>query len=367
MTYIKQIELENFKSFAGHTKFDFTKGFNAIAGANGSGKSNIIDATMFVLGGTSKKEMRSELLTDLIFNGGKNGKPAEFAKVTVVMDNSDKSFSNFEDKEISISRKVDRNGKSVYRVNGRASTREEILNILSIVKVKQDSFNIVPQGKILEVIGYSAEDRLRIINDISGISVFEDKKSKAMNEMKKVESNISKIDTILNEKKKLMEQLEKERTKAIEFKELKGRQENLLAKQILIRRNSIAGDLEVIQGKIGSIDGDNKKLSEELGELNLKITSNRKEIDRINTHICEFFADFCRCELLHFAAQHSAALVIVVHLPYLFGVGFEHHIGVEGEIYVGVCTVFALLFHRVPSAGECIFHKFPPDSLIIVA
>lgn len=283
MTYIKQIELENFKSFAGHTKFDFTKGFNAIAGANGSGKSNIIDATMFVLGGTSKKEMRSELLTDLIFNGGKNGKPAEFAKVTVVMDNSDKSFSNFDDKEISISRKVDRNGKSVYRVNGRASTREEILNILSIVKVKQDSFNIVPQGKILEVIGYSAEDRLRIINDISGISVFEDKKSKAMNEMKKVESNISKIDTILNEKKKLMEQLEKERTKAIEFKELKGRQENLLAKQILIRRNSIAGDLEVIQGKIGSIDGDNKKLSEELGELNLKITSNRKEIDRINT------------------------------------------------------------------------------------
>ncbi len=283
MTYVKQIELENFKSFAGHIKFDFTRGFNAIAGANGSGKSNIIDAMMFVLGGTSKREMRSELLTDLIFNGGKNGRASDYAKVTVLMDNSDKSFPGFDDREISLSRKVDKNGKSVYRVNGKASTREEIVNVLSLVKVRQDSFNIVPQGKILEVIGYSSEDRLRIINDISGISIFEDKKSKAMTEMRKVEGNISKIETILNEKKKLMEQLEKERKKAIEFKELKERQETLLAKQILIRKNAVEGELSGVRSKIGSIDGDNRKIAEELGEIDSKITSDRSEIDRINT------------------------------------------------------------------------------------
>ena len=202
MTYIKQIELENFKSFAGHIKFDFVNGFNAIAGANGSGKSNIIDSLLFVFGGSSKKEMRSDVLTDLIFNGGKNGRPAEHAKVNVILDNSNKDFKNIEDNEVSISRKVDKNGKSVYRISGKASTREEVLNTLAMVKFRQDGFNIIPQNRILEVIGSTSEDRLNLINDISGISIFEDKKSKAMNEMKKVEDNISKIETILNEKKK---------------------------------------------------------------------------------------------------------------------------------------------------------------------
>jgi Chromosome segregation ATPases len=186
MTYIKQVELDNFKSFAGHVKFDFVNGFNAIAGANGSGKSNIIDALLFVFGGSSKKEMRSDLLTDLIFNGGKNGRQAEHAKVNVILDNSKKEFHGIEENEVSISRKVDKNGKSIYRINGKASTREEVLNILALVKFRQDGFNIIPQGRILEVVGASNEDRLSLINDISGISVFEDKKSKAMNEMKVV-------------------------------------------------------------------------------------------------------------------------------------------------------------------------------------
>ncbi len=114
MTYIKEVELDNFKSFAGHTKFSFIKGFNIIAGANGSGKSNIIDAMMFVLGASSKKEMRSEVLTDLIFNGGKAQKPAEFAKVNIILDNSDKTFSAYEENEISISRKIDSGGEKRF-------------------------------------------------------------------------------------------------------------------------------------------------------------------------------------------------------------------------------------------------------------
>ena len=283
MTYIKQVELDNFKSFAGHVKFDFVNGFNAIAGANGSGKSNIIDALLFVFGGSSKKEMRSDLLTDLIFNGGKNGRQAEHAKVNVILDNSNKEFHGIEENEVSISRKVDKNGKSIYRINGKASTREEVLNVLALVKFRQDGFNIIPQGRILEVVGASNEDRLSLINDISGISVFEDKKSKAMNEMKKVEDNISKIETVLNEKQKLMSQLEKEKTRAVEFQELKNKYASLLSKQSIIKRDAVDSELKAILEKLKETEKGNEQLSAELSKLNEKVKEINEEVDAINT------------------------------------------------------------------------------------
>ena len=283
MTYIKQVELDNFKSFAGHIKFDFINGFNAIAGANGSGKSNIIDALLFVFGGSSKKEMRSDVLTDLIFNGGKNGRQAEHAKVNVILDNSKNEFKGTAEKEISISRKVDKNGKSVYRINGKASTREEVLNLLALVKFRQDGFNIIPQGRILEIIGSTNEDRMNLINDISGISIFEDKKSKAMNEMKKVEDNISKIETILNEKQKLMAQLDKEKNRAVEFQELKTRQAGLLSKQAMIKREASQKELQAITGKLKEIEKGNEALAAEIEAINEKTKKINGEIDLINT------------------------------------------------------------------------------------
>ncbi|MGC8533087.1 MAG: AAA family ATPase [Candidatus Parvarchaeum sp.] len=283
MTYIKEVELDNFKSFAGHVKFDFVNGFNAIAGANGSGKSNIIDALLFVFGGSSKKEMRSDLLTDLIFNGGKNGRQAEHAKVNVILDNSKKEFRGIEESEVSISRKVDKNGKSIYRINGKASTREEVLNVLALVKFRQDGFNIIPQGRILEVVGTSNEDRLSLINDISGISVFEDKKSKAMNEMKKVEDNISKIETVLNEKRKLMAQLEKEKSRAVEFQELKSRYATLLSKQSMIKRDAADSELQEILGKLKEAEKGNEELSAKISELNDKVKKINEEVEAINT------------------------------------------------------------------------------------
>ncbi len=283
MTYIKTIELDNFKSFSGHVKLDFVNGFNIVAGANGSGKSNIIDALMFVFGGASKKEMRSDLLTDLIFNGGKLRSPAESAKVTLTLDNSDGGLKGYEEKEVSISRKIDKSGKSVFRINGKASTREEILNLLSVIKVKQDSFNIIPQGRINDIINASNEERLSLVNEISGISVFEDKKSKAMLEMKKVEDNISKIETVLNEKKKLMEKLQKEKEKASEFADLKARQFNLLAKQSFIKRKAAWESLEKVVNQIKEVESKNQEATRINEEINVKIRGITAEINRINT------------------------------------------------------------------------------------
>jgi chromosome segregation protein len=275
MTYIKQLELENFKSFAGRTKFSFVKGFNAIAGANGSGKSNVIDAFLFVFGGLSKKEMRSEVLTDLIFNGGKAQKPADSAKVSVVFDNSDHSFAKIAETEMEISRRVDQNGKSMFRVNGSATTREEVLNLLSDVKVRQESFNVIPQGKINDIIGSTSEERLGIINDISGISVFEEKKKKALSELEKVEGNISKIETIQREKKRHMNELEEEKKKAEEFKKLKTERYTVFMHHLVARKKIASEAFNKVNDQV-------KEAEEKNGSLSLERDTLTKTAERMN-------------------------------------------------------------------------------------
>ncbi len=282
-TYIKQIEFDNFKSFSGRIKLDFIKGFNMIVGPNGSGKSNVIDALMFVLGASSKKEMRSEVLSDLIFNGGKSGKAADSTKVTVVFDNSAHEFQNVEEKELAISRKVDKNGHSAFRINGKNSTREEILNVLAVIKVRQDSFNIIPQGKIAQIAGSSPQERLAIINDISGISIFEDKKAKAMGELKKAETNISQVAAVQAEKKRTMDKLENERKEALEFKELVKMRDTLTAKQAMIKKTSAQIDLEKIRANFDKATGEIAQKTQERDELYKKIEDNRRDINDINT------------------------------------------------------------------------------------
>ena len=282
MTYIKSIELENFKSFAGRTKFDFIKGFNIIAGANGSGKSNIVDALLFVFGESSKKEMRSELLSDLIFNGGKHLKEAEFAKATVTLDNSNNEFKGYEEKEISISRKIDRSGKSVFRINGKASTREEIVNLLSQIKMNSNNFNIVPQGKILSIATVPPEEKLSIIKSLAGIDVFEEKRDKAMSELKKVEENISTIQTVQNEKKKLLDELESEKKKADEYKQLSEKVRILSVKSLLLKKKKLSDNYDSIQKELSSLQEEKERIKKEMDDGTQRLLRLREEIQRIN-------------------------------------------------------------------------------------
>ena len=119
-TTINKITLQGFKSFNKRISVPLMPGFNVIAGPNGSGKSNIVDAVTFVTGRSSAKSLRADRLHELIFHGGGQRTPSEYASVTLFLDNKGKTFP-FPDEEISIARKVNRNGVSVYRVNGRTT------------------------------------------------------------------------------------------------------------------------------------------------------------------------------------------------------------------------------------------------------
>src|SRR3989338_2529705 len=136
-TRINRMVMHGFKSFAKHTEILFGGSFNCVLGPNGAGKSNVLDALCFVLGKSSSRDLRAEKSANLIYNGGKSKNPAKHGEVSIFFDNSEKVFPT-EDKEVKITRIVRQNGQSVYKINDKAMTRQQITNLLSLAKIDPD-------------------------------------------------------------------------------------------------------------------------------------------------------------------------------------------------------------------------------------
>jgi len=177
MAYIKKLMMQGFKSFPRKTELPFTQGINVILGPNGSGKSNIPDALCFVLGRLSIKSIRAAKASNLIFMGTKIASPAKEAIVEVVFDNSDKAFS-IEKNEVSIKRIVKRNGQSMYKIENEVKTRQEVLSLLAQAGIDPNGFNLVLQGEIQNFVKMHTEERRKVIEEVSGISIYELRKAK---------------------------------------------------------------------------------------------------------------------------------------------------------------------------------------------
>ena len=219
MPYIKNLVMHGFKSFVKKTDLPFTPGINVILGPNGSGKSNVSDALCFVLGRLSIKSMRAAKAKNLIFLGSKVVAPAKEASVEIVFDNSDKSFS-LEGSEISIKRIVRRNGQSIYRINNETKTRQEVLSLLAQAGIDPNGFNIILQGEIQNFVRMHTEDRRKIIEEVSGISIYESRKQKSLKELDRTEEKLKEVTAVLRERTSYLNNLEKERQQALKFKKL---------------------------------------------------------------------------------------------------------------------------------------------------
>jgi len=220
MTYIKSLTFKGFKSFAKETTIEFDKGFSCIVGPNGSGKSNISDGILFVLGKLGSKGLRAGKSANLIYNGGETGKPASEAVVELCLDNSEKTFP-LQDKEIKITRIVKRNGNSIYKINKETKTRQEVLELLNKAGISPHGFNIVLQHAISRFVEMKNEDKRFIVENIAGISIYEERKKKSLKELEKTEEKLKEINIILAERGKYLADLEKERRQALMYKKLK--------------------------------------------------------------------------------------------------------------------------------------------------
>jgi len=222
MTTVTRLKLSGFKSFAKNTELKFGTNFNCVLGPNGSGKSNIMDALCFVLGKTSAKSMRAEKSSNLIYNGGKKGNPSKSAEVSIYFDNSKNEFP-IEEKELKVSRIVKQNGQSVYKLNDKTMTRQQVVDILRAAQIDPDGHNIILQGDIVHFMSMKPLDRRALIEEIAGISVFEEKKIKAMSELGKVDEKLTEANILLTEREVNLRELRKDRDQAQKYLELKNK------------------------------------------------------------------------------------------------------------------------------------------------
>ena len=217
MPYIKRIELKGFKSFGPDTvKVVLDKGFTAITGPNGSGKTNILDAFLFSLGELSTRRLRAETAAKLIFHGSeKSGlERAKMAKVIIQFDNTDGRMP-VDTTTVTISREVYRNGQSVYRLNGRRISRTHSLEILSMAGVSSTSQNIIPQGTITRLTDISPSERRKIIEDLVGIGQYDAEKAEAEEKLRIADISIRTAMGRIDEVQKRLDDLERERNELL--------------------------------------------------------------------------------------------------------------------------------------------------------
>ncbi len=273
-----------FKSFPRKTEIPFAKDINVVLGPNGSGKSNITDALCFVLGRLSVKSMRAAKSTNLIFMGTKSIGPSKEASVEIIFDNSDNTFS-IPEKEISIKRIVRKNGQSLYKINHQTKTRQEILTLLSQSGIDPHGFNIILQGEIQNFVKMHNEERRKVIEEVSGISVYESRKEKSLKELEKTEEKLKQVLTVLRERTAYLNNLEKERQEALRYKKLEKDVKILKASIISFELNSRKKHqervLEEIEKKIKEIE----KIRSKINSNKLSMKDFEEKINAINSTI----------------------------------------------------------------------------------
>ncbi len=269
-TKINKITLQGFKSFRKRVSIPLFEGFNVVAGPNGSGKSNLLDAVSFVLGTVSTKSMRADRLHELIYHGNKKIPAAEQGSVTLWLDNSNEVFP-FEDSEITVTRKVNKKGSSVYKLNGKTTTREKILETLSAARIHPDGFNMIMQGDVTQVIEMSPEGRREILDQVAGISFYDDKKEKAMGNLETVGEKMREVEIILTERLERLQTLEQDRNTALKYKglveDLKRFNASLAHKKYQEEQNkydSIDDQIKENEAKIKQLENDVKELEKKI-------------------------------------------------------------------------------------------------------
>jgi chromosome segregation protein len=284
-TSITKLSMQGFKSFNKRISIPFLPGFNAIAGPNGSGKSNILDAICFVLGRTSAKSLRADRLHELIYHGAEGKKPADFAAVTLYLDNSNKTFPSFEDSEISITRKVNKKGVTVYKLNGRTTTREKVLQALSSARIHPEGHNIVLQGDVTQIIEMNPVERRSIIDEISGIAEYNEKKEKSNRDLDAVDQKLKEAEIIISQRYDIYKKLEEERNAAIRYQNLQSQFKIMKASYVNKKMITLKEQLQKLEENLSIKTEQNKKLDEETekieDELDKKEESIRDVADKL--------------------------------------------------------------------------------------
>ena len=302
--YLKKIEASGFKSFADKISIELPNTITGIVGPNGSGKSNVVDAVRWVLGEQSVKSLRGDgNMTDVIFSGSKSRRPMNVATVNLIFDNSDK-YLNSPYEEVSIKRRVYKDGTNEYLINNEKCRLKDVTDLLMDSGIAKESFNIISQGKIEEIISSKPSERRVIFEEAAGVLKYKTRKKEALRKLERTHDNMNRVNDIISELDNRVSPLREQKEKAIIYKEKKEKLEKI---EVAVITNDITNlnfkyqmnkqKIEELNKEIMSISTTNnnseveiEEYKVELNKLNLKLNKlqqdllkKTEEVEKINS------------------------------------------------------------------------------------
>jgi chromosome segregation protein len=268
--HIKKLEVYGFKSFGfKNTTVHFEKGLVAVTGPNGSGKSNILDAIMFAIGENSPKALRVDKFQSL-FHDSQNSSH-RLIRVSLTFDNADRGIPVDED-NVTLTREMEgQNGESQYSLNGKKVSKTAIMELLEVVLAAPNKLNIVQQGMITRISELNSEERRKIIEDIVGLSYFDEKKAEAMKQLDEADRRLEVAFARMGEIRKRIDELEVERNDQLRYDQLSSELKRFKAVQISNTIRTVRHKLATSTQILESNNQKSSQLSKQVEELRLEI------------------------------------------------------------------------------------------------
>ena len=282
--YLKNIEVQGFKSFANKIKFDFHNGITGIVGPNGSGKSNVADAVRWVLGEQRVKQLRGGSMQDVIFSGTENRKPLSYASVAITLDNSDHKLP-VDYEEVTVTRKLYRSGESEYMINGAACRLKDINEMFYDTGIGKEGYSIIGQGQIDKILSGKPEERRELFDEAAGIVKFKRRKNLSVKKLEEERMNLTRVNDILQELEKQLGPLEKQSETAKEYLKKKEELKTYDINMFLLEEERIRDRMKEVEEKYEIAASEMEDSNQRYEEMKAEYEAIEEEVEQIDLAI----------------------------------------------------------------------------------
>ena len=278
--YLKEIEIQGFKSFADKTKVVFDQGVTAVVGPNGSGKSNITESLRWALGESSVKSLRGGKMPDVIFAGTESRKPLNYASVVVTLDNED-GFIKDAGQEIKVERHIYRSGDSEYRIDGKKVRLRDVHDLFLDTGLGRDSFSIISQGKVEEIFNSKPEERRAIFEEAAGVLKYKTRRKETESKLQQTQDNLDRLEDIIYELDNQIKPLAKQAENARKFLDLDGQRKAIYLDVLVAQIKENKTELELTEEELTQVQElltSYYQKREELEEENQTLKKKRQDL-----------------------------------------------------------------------------------------
>ncbi|MBW8065436.1 MAG: AAA family ATPase, partial [Nitrospira sp.] len=311
---LKSLELTGFKSFS-EAKIEFPQGVTAVVGPNGTGKSNVVDAILWVLGEQSTKTLRSERMEDVIFNGTERRKPLGMAEVSLIVSGLETQqlvdFPSLERQlgeyhEVMVTRRLYRNGDSEYLINKTPCRLKDIRSLFLDTRAGSKGHTVIEQGRIEQILNASPQDRRELIEETAGIVRYKKQKAETLRKLDSTQHNLLRVRDIIAEIRQRVTALDRQARQARSYRGLQDEARTIEIRllvrdyrQLVATQAEVDSELAALELQESAQAAQQARLTSELQEVRLKLESHEQALAKF------------RDEVAHVERQQTQAVTVV--------------------------------------------------------